>query len=93
MHRCARCRRQEFQPRAIVFHFSRRVRCPRCGTDKVNTARRRDHVDKLYKNPLSLVQLLLGGRLYHCYYCRLQFYDLRKPAETARGMQGGSTAL
>ncbi len=30
------------------------------------------------KNPMSLVQKLLGGSLYHCVYCRLQFYDLRK---------------
>jgi hypothetical protein len=24
-----------------------------------------------------VVQSLLGGRLYHCNYCRIQFYDLR----------------
>jgi hypothetical protein len=40
----------------------------------------RDHIDHMYRHPLSLLQRLLGGKLYHCRYCRIQFYDWRRPA-------------
>jgi len=36
-----------------------------------------DKIDPVIKSFSSVVQGLLGGRLYHCNYCRIQFYDLR----------------
>jgi hypothetical protein len=38
---------------------------------------RRDHIDDMSYRPSSIIQRLLGGQLYHCIGCRLQFYDLR----------------
>jgi hypothetical protein len=39
--------------------------------------KRRDGIDRMYRGGLSLLHRLLGGKLYHCWFCRLQFYDLR----------------
>jgi cytoskeletal protein CcmA (bactofilin family) len=36
----------------------------------------RDPVDRLYQTPAQIVRRLLGAPLYHCYVCRLQFYDI-----------------
>jgi hypothetical protein len=36
-----------------------------------------DKIDPVIRSISSVVQGLLGGRLYHCNYCRIQFYDLR----------------
>jgi hypothetical protein len=33
----------------------------------------------MHSGPINLVQRALGADLYHCRYCRLQFYDLRGP--------------
>ncbi|MGI8992525.1 MAG: hypothetical protein ACR2I2_23460 [Bryobacteraceae bacterium] len=42
-----------------------------------------DKIDKMLKTPMSLLQKFLGGHLYHCLYCRIQYYDLRKLSGTA----------
>jgi hypothetical protein len=34
-----------------------------------------------------MIKGLLGGRLYHCVYCRIQFYDLRHSIKNAPGKQ------
>jgi hypothetical protein len=31
----------------------------------------------LIRTPISLLQSLTGGNLYHCGFCRIQFYDHR----------------
>jgi hypothetical protein len=73
---------------AIGPHFQRFLpkpccRCPLCGTERVERRRKRDHVDRASMRPASIIQYLLGGHLYHCLNCRLQFYDLR-PLARAR---------
>jgi hypothetical protein len=56
---------------------SRYAACPRCAGHELEILKKRDHIDKMNKNPLRLVQQYLGARLYYCWGCRLQFYDLR----------------
>jgi hypothetical protein len=60
------------------------VRCPRYDTERWRNAR--DAHPFLFGQELgivggarmpSVIQRLLGGQLYHCNGCRLQFYDLR----------------
>jgi len=53
--------------------------CPRCGTARITTLRKRDPVDRMHHGALSFMSRLLGASLYHCNFCRLQFYDLRRP--------------
>ena len=43
-----------------------------------------DHIDPMYKNPLSYLQKWFGARVHWCPFCRLQFYDLRKKIPTVR---------
>jgi hypothetical protein len=33
-----------------------------------------------------MIQRYLGGKLYHCVLCRLQFYDCRKQAPAPRAI-------
>jgi cytoskeletal protein CcmA (bactofilin family) len=61
----------------------RRVSCPHCGNQDLTVLPERDHIEKFYNGPISRLQGLCGAKLYHCVYCRLQFYDARKPADPA----------
>ena len=57
---------------------SSHVTCPECGTTRVKKLLKRDPIDRSSAVPWSRIQRSLGGRLYHCSNCRLQFYDCRK---------------
>lgn len=59
------------------------VQCPRCHTLKVSRRIAPDKIDPVIKTFSSVIQGLLGGRLYHCNYCRIQFYDLRHSMKNA----------
>ena len=36
------------------------------------------------KGIFNLLQRMAGGKLYHCWFCRLQFYDTRQQYNTGR---------
>jgi len=75
---CKECGIQEYAPRPYRFHFGPHVRCPRCGTLRVAKRRSRDHIDKMRWGFFTPFDFVAGaGKLYHCRYCRLQFYDRR----------------
>ncbi len=40
--------------------------------------RRRDGIDKMQPGIFNLLHKIGGGKLYHCWFCRLQFYDVRQ---------------
>ena len=61
--------------------FSTVVRCPKCHRTDLRHRRERDRIDRMLPNPLRYIQRFLGGSLYHCQLCRLQFYDLRPRAK------------
>jgi uncharacterized paraquat-inducible protein A len=73
---CRNCGKRFRQPRPFLSRYSQ---CPRCGTEQVKRAWRHDPADKLSLHPLSLLQVLFFAPLHYCPYCRLQFFDLRKP--------------
>lgn len=50
-------------------------RCPDCGSSRVLLRKKRDHIDRLSRAPSSLLAKIRGGSLYHCIFCRLQFYS------------------
>ena len=79
VYECHGCKRQMFIPRPYRFHFGSVCRCPRCGTYHLNKLKRRDKIDPLDTGVWNLLERLVGGKLYHCRYCRLQFYDRRNP--------------
>ena len=65
------------------------VTCPECGTTRVKKLLKRDPIDRRSAVPWSRIQGYLGGRLYHCLSCRLQFYDCRKQALGSNLFAGG----
>jgi hypothetical protein len=56
------------------------ARCPKCGTYRVTKLRAPDKIDPMVVGPLNVLERLSGGKLYHCCFCRVQFFDRRKRA-------------
>jgi len=81
IYECRDCENEEFVPRRYTFHFGEHVRCPRCGTYRVTKLRGIDKIDRMAGGFWNLFEKVSGGsQLYHCCFCRLQFYDRRKMA-------------
>ena len=75
------CRRTRSRvPRPL---FSTVVRCPYCSGTDLRPRSERDMIDRMLRNPFRLVHLLLGGELYHCEFCRIQFHDVRRRKQDA----------
>ena len=78
---CSGCGTKEYAPRPYRFHLGPSVRCPRCGTPKVNKSKQRDRIDPMHWSFLTLLETVFsGGKLFHCHLCRIQFYDRRNIA-------------
>jgi hypothetical protein len=77
MLQCKKCGAREPMPREFTLKPTANVQCPRCHTYKVSRRIAPDKIDPIIKSLSSIMQGFLGGRLYHCNYCRIQFYDLR----------------
>ena len=79
IYECAKCESEECAPHPFRYHLGPACRCPVCGTYRVVRLRKRDHIDRLRGGFLNLLERLVGGgKLYHCRWCRMQFYDRRK---------------
>jgi len=52
--------------------------CPECGTTRLKKLTKPDRIDRVSGLPWSKIHRFFGGRLYHCLFCRLQFYDCRR---------------
>lgn len=78
MYECRKCLTRRPEPRRTSFYLGEYPRCPRCGTFRLRPMAVRDHIDPMYGSLMSRVQRWLGARLFHCRYCRIQFYDLRR---------------
>ncbi len=78
LYECRDCLQKRPEPRRTTFYLGEYPRCPRCGSYRLRHLVTRDHIDPLRRTLLSRIQQWLGGNLYHCRYCRLQFYDLRR---------------
>ncbi len=81
IYECAACETEEFFPRRHTYHFGPNARCPRCGTFRLSRLRERDPIDKMAWGILNVMERMAGGRLFHCCFCRVQFYDRRPLAE------------
>jgi hypothetical protein len=86
------------EPRWYALYLGDYPRCPRCGTLRLTRLATRDHIDGMYRSFLSFAQGIFGAGLYHCRYCRIQFYDMRGPLspeakdKTASRVVTGGTA-
>lgn len=87
IYECRECKDISSVPRRFRYHFGEHPRCPKCGTLRISKLKRRDRIDSMSRSLLNLLERMCGGGLYHCRFCRLQFYDRRKsmaaqPAES-----------
>jgi len=83
IYACRDCNNEEFVPRRYKYHFGPHARCPRCGTLRISKLKEPDKIDPMYIGLLNFLERISGGKLYHCRYCRCQFYDRRRTAAEA----------
>jgi DNA-directed RNA polymerase subunit RPC12/RpoP len=75
-YRCRSCDERILVRKRVPLP-SRYTNCPRCAGRELSILKKPDHIERLNTNPLRLVQRFFGARLYYCWACRLQYYDLR----------------
>ena len=80
VHKCWDCRAKEFRPHRYTYHLGKQVRCPKCGTYRVTRSNAPDKINSMMTGPLNFLKRWLGGKLYYCRFCRVQFFDRRKRA-------------
>jgi hypothetical protein len=84
VYECQKCEIEEFVPRRFRYHFDSFCRCPLCGSYRVVRLKRPDKIDRRHGGFLNLLERLISrGRMFHCRWCRLQFYDRRRVATQA----------
>ncbi|MGA2273524.1 MAG: hypothetical protein ABSH00_08210 [Bryobacteraceae bacterium] len=76
---CCVCEREQHVPRPFQLHFGPQARCPKCGTFRLTRLGEPDAVDSMQGGLWNRMERLFRGNLYHCRFCRVQFYD-RRPA-------------
>jgi hypothetical protein len=82
IYECRKCEREEFAPRRYRYHLGPNTRCPICGSYRVVKLKYPDRIDKMHTGFLNLLERVAGkGKLFHCRWCRLQFYDRRPLAD------------
>jgi hypothetical protein len=101
IYACRDCKEVSCVQRPYRNHFGEWCRCPHCGTVRVTKLRRKDKIDPMWGGMINLAKKLTGGSLYHCRFCRVQFYDGRKmapdnasshPAAKPAGAEGQSAS-
>jgi hypothetical protein len=84
-YECRTCDRDEFVPRRFRYHFGPNCRCPLCGTYRVSKLKTPDKIDRHHGGFLNLLERIAGrGQMYHCRWCRLQFFDRRALSSDAK---------
>jgi len=74
---CRDCNRSLDTPRGWALHLGPICRCPICGTHRLNRLKEPDRIDRVHSDLTNLIERLMGGKLFHCRFCRIQFYDRR----------------
>jgi DNA-directed RNA polymerase subunit RPC12/RpoP len=83
IYKCKDCHEKQVVLRRWRHHFGLEVCCPRCGTARVTKLKQADRIDPMQTGFLNFMERLMGGELYHCRFCRVQFYDRRGTAPAA----------
>ena len=83
IYECRNCHHERGVPRRYRFHFGPVSRCPKCGTVRLKKLKDRDPIDPMHTGVLNMLERFAGGSLYHCCFCRVQFYDRRAPGPPA----------
>jgi DNA-directed RNA polymerase subunit RPC12/RpoP len=96
IYQCCLCEREQHLPRPFRLHFGPHARCPQCGTYRVTRLGEPDVVDAMQGGLFNMFERLSHGNLYHCRFCRVQFYDRRplasEPPPEPEAMAGNTPA-
>ena len=57
------------------MYYDEVAECPECGTTRLVARKRRDPIDRHPRGLLAWWHRKTGATLYHCIFCRLQFYS------------------
>jgi DNA-directed RNA polymerase subunit RPC12/RpoP len=94
IYECRKCEREEFAPRRYRYHLGPNARCPICGSYRVVKLKHPDRIDRMHGGFLNLVERIAGkGKLFHCRWCRLQFYDRRELADNPKHAEPVTSAV
>ena len=86
IYECRQCKCEEYVPRRYRYHLGPSCRCPICGTYRVVRLKVPDKIDRKHRGFLNLVERIAGrGRLFHCRWCRMQFFDRRAVVTNVKG--------
>jgi DNA-directed RNA polymerase subunit RPC12/RpoP len=78
IYSCKECHAEDNLPRAHQLHHGKAARCPKCGTYRITRLKQPDRIDPMCSGVLNMLEKAAGGKLYHCRYCRIQFWDRRR---------------
>lgn len=78
IYSCKHCHAEDNLPRAHQLHRGKAARCPKCGTYRITRLKEPDRIDPMHTGLLNMLEKMAGGRLFHCRYCRIQFWDRRR---------------
>jgi DNA-directed RNA polymerase subunit RPC12/RpoP len=78
IYSCKECNAEDSLPRAHRLHLGKAARCPKCGTFRITRLKEPDHIDPMHTGVLNLLEKMAGGKLFHCRFCRIQFWDRRR---------------
>jgi hypothetical protein len=85
LHECRDCKAVIESPHAWVLHTGPVCRCPVCGTYRVTRLKTPDRIDRFRRGLLNYLERIAGGKLFHCCFCRIQFFD-RRPLAAELGL-------
>ena len=83
-YRCQGCGARYHVTIGSRLRLARYAKCPKCRYQDITAMKRIDKIDRMRGGIFNFVHKILGGQLYHCWFCRLQFYDLRPRKENSK---------
>jgi hypothetical protein len=78
IYSCKQCNAEDSLPRAHHMHRGKAARCPKCGTFRIKQLKEPDQIDPMHTGMLNMLEKMVGGKLFHCRFCRIQFWDRRR---------------
>jgi hypothetical protein len=78
VYACKACKTEDKLPRPHQMHRGKAARCPKCGTFRIKQLKEPDRIDPMHTGVLNRLEKLVGGKLFHCRFCRIQFWDRRR---------------
>jgi len=97
IYECKVCHTEDSLPRRYHLHLGKSARCPKCGTYRITRLKEPDRIDRMHTGLLNMIEHMVSDQLYHCRYCRIQFWDRRRlaaevaAAEAAQGAEAAAS--